>query len=100
MSPFFSSTLSTIPLYIFFLHFKIFTIQFSHAKEDAFKPDNISTLFHIKFANFWCITCFVTNLIPMWPESHGLECRIKTIKVASVFLVGHMNRLKWELLFN
>ena len=27
---------------------------------------------YIKFANFWYITCFVPNLIPIWPWSHGL----------------------------
>ena len=27
--------------------------------------------FYLKFANFW-YTCFVPNLIPIWPRSHGL----------------------------
>ena len=27
---------------------------------------------YVKFANFWYITCFVPNMIPIWSQSHGL----------------------------
>ena len=33
-----------------------------NAKNDTFKPVNIDILFYVKFANFWYITCFVSNL--------------------------------------
>ena len=29
------------------------------------------SFFYIKLANFWYRTCFVSNLIPIWPQSHG-----------------------------
>ena len=35
----------------------------------SIKPININILFFIKFANFWYITCFVPNLISIWPRS-------------------------------
>ena len=38
-------------------------------KDDTFKP---VFFFSLKFANCWYITCFVPNLIPIWPRSHGL----------------------------
>ena len=31
------------------------------------------SFFHIKFANFWHLTCSVPTLIPIWPQSHGLR---------------------------
>ena len=32
--------------------------------------------FYIKLANFLYITCFVADLIPIWPLSHGLQILI------------------------
>ena len=43
-----------------------------HLEDDTFKPVHIDILFYIKFADFWHMTCFVPNLIPIWPRSHGL----------------------------
>ena len=34
-------------------------------------PVNINIIFYIKFANFWYITCFVPDSIPICPQSHG-----------------------------
>ena len=28
--------------------------------------------FSIEFVNFWDMTCFLPNLIPIWPRSHEL----------------------------
>ena len=30
------------------------------------------SFFYVKFSNSWYITCFVPNLIPIWPQSRGL----------------------------
>ena len=59
-----------------------------HAKDDTFEPANINIFFYsfltifgilvflvfglIFFGNFCYITCFLPNLIPIWPQSHGL----------------------------
>ena len=44
-----------------------------HVKDDTFKAGNIDILFlHILF-HFWNVTCFVPNLVPIWPRSHGLR---------------------------
>ena len=43
-----------------------------NAKDDTFEAVKIGTLFYIKFAVFWYITCWVPNFLPIWPQSHGL----------------------------
>ena len=40
-------------------------------QNDTFKPFNIISSYR-KVANFWYITCFVPNFIPIWPWSHRL----------------------------
>ena len=90
MTPFFSSTPWTLTVGIF--HFSIsrpsklnsMEIQFPfalcsglkntrwHAQDNTFKPVNIDIFFLQTFANFRYITYFVSSLIPVWFQSHGL----------------------------
>ena len=45
-----------------------------HYKDDTLNPVNIGILFQQKVANFWYITCFVSNLILIWSQLQGI-CR-------------------------
>ena len=82
--------LKLYPWYISFLHFKTYKIQ-SHrvpllhyvlvCKTQTYIPKmTLSRLltwmssFYVKFTNICYIKCFVTNLILIWPQSHGLVC--------------------------
>ena len=80
-------SLSFICWYISSLHFKTFKVYFLevppfhyvlvckiHGYMQTMILSSLLTLmscFYIKFANFWYITCFVLNLIPIWSRSHG-----------------------------
>ena len=88
MTPFFSSTFCGRSAGRSFLRFRTFKIQFHRVpslnyglicKINVNMPKitrssllTYINLFYIKFANFWYITCFVPNLIPIWPRSHAL----------------------------
>ena len=98
MTPFFSSTLWTLSGGIFYfcisrsskfnfmgsqfsiifwsvkckLTCQVYKIKNLHAKYDTFMFVNIDILF-LKFVNFWYITCFVPNSIPIWSHSVGLS---------------------------
>ena len=74
--------------YILFLHFTTFKIQFHGVpllhyvlvSKIHIYMSNITILslltkisfFYIKLANFWYVTCFVPNLIPIWAKFHRL----------------------------
>ena len=68
--------------HFFHLYFELYSLVYFisafqdnthlHAKNDTFKLVNIDILFYVKFANLWYITCFIPNLTPIWPLSHGL----------------------------
>ena len=49
------------PLYVIFWYVKY-----------LFKPVRMISFFFRKLVNFWYITCFPPNLIPIWPWSHGI----------------------------
>ena len=86
MSPFFSSTLWTLFVGIFY--FKTFKIQLHGVPSlhyvlvcnmHSYTPKvTLSTLltqisfFYVNFSNFWYIKCFVPNLIPIWFRSRGV----------------------------
>ena len=36
------------------------------------------TFFYVKFVNFEHVTCFIANLIPIWPRSLGLRAHFLT----------------------
>ena len=81
-------SLSSIRWYNSFLNLKTFKIQFLGVpllhyllvcKIHTYMPKiTLSSLltqisfFYRKFANFWCITFFVCNLIQIWPRSREL----------------------------
>ena len=90
ITSFFSSTFWALSIVVF--HFKTFKIQFyvlpllsyvlvckmhiSITKMTLSKLLTKISVFYIKFANVWYImcfgiTCFVPNLIPIWPQSHA-----------------------------
>ena len=71
--------LSYIHWYISFLYFKKFKIQFlwvsplhyvlfciKHIYMPKITFQTYISFFYLKFNNFWYITCFVPNLIPIW----------------------------------
>ena len=89
MTPFFFiCSSSSIRWYISFLHFKTFKIQFCgvpflhyvlvckiHIYMQKMTLSSLLTqisFFYIKLANFLYITCSISYLIPIWPQSHGL----------------------------
>ena len=72
---FFIYTLSSICLYISFLLFETFTVQFH-----GVFPLRYVTLLHVDDGTFWYMTCFVPNLIVIWPRSRGLNSFITVIQ--------------------
>ena len=99
ITPFFIYSLSSIRWYISFLHFQTFKTQFHGVprlhyvlvcKLVIFMPKMTLlgllsftyypiiliitqiSFSYIKCPNFWYITCFVPNLIPLWPLSYWL----------------------------
>ena len=95
-------SLSSIRWYISFLHFKAFKIQFHGVtlcimfwSVNIYMPKmTLSSLFiqisffNIKFVNFWCITCFVSNV------SSNVDEVIKTILSQCIFLQKDIARTK------
>ena len=95
-------SLSSIRCYISFLHFKTFKIQFHGVtlcimfwSVNIYMPKmTLSSLFtqisffNIKFVNFWCITCFVSNV------SSNVNEIIKTILSQCIFLQKDIARTK------
>ena len=82
MTPFFIYFLRSICRYISYLYFEIFKVQWVPplhyilvCKMHIYMPKmTLSKIpfFYIKSANFWCITCFVPNLISILSRSHGV----------------------------
>ena len=54
------------------------------------------TFFYAKFAKFWYTTCFVPNLIPVWPQSHGLLRRLDNY-ISIFFRKTSIQEVKFEL---
>ena len=58
------------------------------------------SFFYIKFASFWYMTCFVHDMIRIWPRSHGLlaftslilQIQLWASKIDILFLSNLMSR--------
>ena len=71
-----SRPLSSGP-WLYLSHYVLVYKTYLHTKDDSFKPININILFFVKFANFWYITCFVSNLISIWLRSPMVQITIQ-----------------------
>ena len=104
MTPFFSSNLRA---FISFLYFKNFKIQFHWIPTLYYvlvckihiymlqmtlsSQLTEASFFYRKFFNFWSITCFVPNLIPIW-------CRLMELsKDRSFFFFFHFRFAQYHL---